>query len=50
MSVLTFREDTLLWRSDKDLRDGIQYQEEQGFEGSEGVGEVNEGSDEDEDI
>lgn len=40
----------LLWRSDEDLRDSVKNQEEERFEGGEGVTEVHQGGDEDEEV
>jgi hypothetical protein len=50
MPMLAFREDPLLWRRDEDLRYRVQGEQEQRFEGCEGVAEIHEGRDEDKDI
>lgn len=47
---MAFRENALLWRSDKDLGDGVETQEHQRFQRGEGVAEVHQGRDEDEEI
>ena len=49
MPMLTLREDALLRRRDEDLGDGVQAEHHQGVERGEGVAEVHEGGDEDED-
>lgn len=48
--MLGFREDAVLGRDDEDLGDGVQREEQQRFQGGEGVGEVDQSRYEDEDI
>lgn len=50
MSLSTFPEDALFWRSHKDLGDGIEDDDNVGFERGEGVAEVDQRCDEDEDV
>ena len=47
MFVLTFREDALLRRDHKDLGDSVEGEQQQWLQGSEGVGEVDQGRYED---
>lgn len=48
--MIAFCEDALLWRGHEDLRDGVEENECEGFESREGVTEVHQGRDEDQDV
>lgn len=50
MSMLTFRKDAVFWRSDADLRQRIQCQQDQRLKGCEGVAEVHQRGDKNKDI
>ena len=48
--MLTFREDALIRRRDKDLGDSVESQQHQRFEGCQSIAEVDQGRDEDEKV
>jgi hypothetical protein len=50
MSVLAFRKDSLLRRSDEDLGDSVEGKQHQGLERCQSIAEVDQGGDENEKV
>jgi len=50
MTVLTFRKDPLLWRGHEDLGDCIDREEGEGIEMGEGVADIDQRRDKDQDV